>query len=402
MPVIEWRDRHTVLVLCTLSFFATMVARVVISPVVPDLTAGFGVSTGSIGLALSGMWAAYALTQFPSGLLGDRYGERIVVLAGVGGTAVASLLLALSPSYLSFLLFAVALGGAAGLVYSVATSLVTKRSAATGRAIGLLIVGGPAAGLAAPPVAAAVGARYGWRAAVALGVLVAVPAFVLFARLVEPTPAARPDRAVREQLDVERAVELLSRPAIARTTALAVLGAFTWQATASFLPAFLEEFHGHSRATASLLFSWYFLVHGLAQPVTGALSDRYSRDATAGLTMFTGIVGYWALVAAPSTLAVVAAIALVGVAMSWGAPLQSRFMDNLSDEERGTGFGLVRTLYMSLGALGSVVTGALADAVGWRVAFGLLVVCMAAGTGILVAGRLDARRTDTSRDDSSG
>ncbi len=80
----NWRYRHTVLGLCTFAFASTMLARLVISPVVPDVTDGFGVSTGAVGLALSGMWAAYALTQFPSGILGDRFGERRVILAAVG------------------------------------------------------------------------------------------------------------------------------------------------------------------------------------------------------------------------------------------------------------------------------------------------------------------------------
>ena len=73
----RWEYRNTVLVLCTLAFFATMVARLVISPVVPDIETEFGTSSGMIGLALSGMWAAYALSQFPSGVLADRYGELL-------------------------------------------------------------------------------------------------------------------------------------------------------------------------------------------------------------------------------------------------------------------------------------------------------------------------------------
>jgi len=52
-------------------------------------------------------------------------------------------------------------------------------------------------------------------------------------------------------------------------------------------------------------------------------------------------------------------------------------MDHLDDHERSAGFGLVRTVYMVLGASGSVVVGFVADLFGWDVAFlglvGLLV-----------------------------
>ena len=383
MGTTRWDYRHTVILLCTVAFFATMVARLVISPVVPDIRAWFGVSTGAVGLALSGMWAAYALAQLPSGVLADRLGERRVILGAVAATGTASLLLAMVPSYVAFLVLAIVLGGAAGMVYTAATSLVTKSAAGTGRAIGAYISGGPLAGLVAPPIAVAIGAQYDWRAAVALGAVAAIPALALFAWRVEPTPAARPDLPVSESLEVARLHDVLRRPTIGTALVLAVLGAFTWQATASFLPTFLEDYRGLSRSSAGLLFSAYFLVHGLSQPVTGTLSDVLTRSSAAGLTMGSGVIGYGLLVVGTSTWSAVVAVFFVGLAMSWGAPVQSMFMDALIDEERGTGFGLVRTIYMLLGALGSVVIGAVADLAGWDVAFGVLAGLMA--TAVLVA-----------------
>ncbi|SEH65565.1 hypothetical protein SAMN05192561_12211 [Halopenitus malekzadehii] len=56
-------------------------------------------------------------------------------------------------------------------------------------------------------------------------------------------------------------------------------------------------------------------------------------------------------------------------------------MDDISDAERGPGFGLVRTVYTTLGATGSVVTGVTADVLGWTASFGLLAVIMAVGVG---------------------
>ncbi|WP_178916417.1 MFS transporter [Natronomonas gomsonensis] len=384
--------RYVALALCTLAFTATMVARLAISPLVPDITADFTVSKGAVGLALSGMWAAYALSQFPSGILADRFGERAVILAAVGITAGASLLLSLSPTFAVFALTVVALGAGAGLHYSVATSFLARHFEQVGRAIGVHVAGGPLAGLATPVAAAAVGARYGWRVAMLLGAAVAVPVFVLFYWQIRRTPPARPDLRMRSRLEVEPLRELLSRPEIRYTTVMAVGGAFCWQATASFLPAFLIEHHGRSVSMASILFSVYFVVHGVTQPIMGALSDRVGRDSTAAIAFGTGVVGYGTLVAVPDGPTVFAAVPLVGVAMSWGAPVQSRFIDNLGETERAAGFGLVRTVYMLLGALGSVVVGGLADVTGWTVAFGLLVAILAGefllAVGPTVRGRL--------------
>ena len=388
----NWRYKHTALALCTLAFTATMVARLVISPLVPAITTRFGVTNATVGLALSGMWLAYALAQFPSGLLGDRYGERRVILPAVGATAVASVLIATAPSIHVFALFTVVLGAGAGLHYSVATTFLTRQFDDIGRAIGVHVAGGPIAGLTAPPLAALVGSRYGWRTGILLGAVVAVPVLALFAWRVQPTSPVRPDQSVRDRFALGPLLELLSRPSIRYTTALATMGAFAWQATASFLPTFLEVGSGLSTALSALLFSLYFVVHGSTQPVTGSLSDRIGRDATAMVTMSSGVVGYGLLVAtvrfdlglAPTVLAV----GFVGVAMSWGAPIQSRFMDLLSDTERGAGFGLVRTVYMTLGASGSVVVGVISDTAGWAPAFGLLAGVMALALSALLTNRL--------------
>ena len=381
--------RHVALALCTLAFAATMAARLVISPVVPEITADFSVSTGAIGLALSGMWAAYALSQFPSGVLADRVGERRIILVAVGLTAVSSLLLAVAPSYPVFAATTVVLGAGAGLHYSVATSFLARHfEGGVGRAIGIHVSGGPLAGLLAPVAAAAVGSRYGWRPALLVGAGVALPVFALFWLRIDPTPPARPGVSMRSRFELGPLTELLGRPEIRYSTAMAVGGAFCWQATASFLPAFLIGHHGRSPATAGALFSVYFVIHGVSQPLMGGLSDRIGRDVVAAVAFGTGAVGYAVLVAG-SGAAVVAAIPLVGVAMSWGAPVQSRFIDSLASDERAAGFGLVRTVYMLLGALGSVVVGGLSDVAGWAVAFGALVALL--GAECLLAAALAVR-----------
>lgn len=367
--------RYVTLALCTLAFTATMVARLVISPVVPQITADFAVSKGAVGLALSGMWAAYAVSQFPSGILSDRLGERRVILAALGLTASTSVLLALAPSYPVFAITAVVLGAGAGLHYSVATSFLARHFDQVGRAIGIHVTGAPIAGLVAPVAAAAVGVRYGWRPALLLGAAVAIPIFALFWLQIDRTPPARPDVRMRSQLEIGPLRELLGRPQIRYTMLLSVGGAFSWQATASFLPTFLIEHHGYSAAGASLLFSGYFVVHGATQPLLGTLSDRFGRDGIAALAFGSGVVGYGSLVAG-SEAVVLAAIPLVGIAMSWGAPVQSRFIDVLGASERATGFGLVRTGYMMVGALGSVVVGTLADVFGWQAAFGAVVAVL--------------------------
>ena len=364
-----WRYRDTVLTLCTLAFFATMVARLAISPVVPAITDEFAVSNTVIGVALTGLWMSYFLSQFPSGVAADRYGERPIILLAIGGTAVASLLIALAPVFPVFVLATIALGFLAGLHYSVATALLARTYDDIGTAIGLHNGGAPAAGLIAPVLAAWVGVTYGWRPAVALGTLFAVPIFVLFAWRVRPTPPRRPDQPMGDRFELGPVLELLSRRQIAFTVCLSILCAFVWQGTASFLPTFLVEHRGYSTGLAGVVFSAYFVVHGVTQVGIGAASDRYGRQPTAAAIMALGVVGFGLFVFGSGFVAVAAAVVLVGTAVGWSAALLPRFMDLLSEAERGAGFGLVRTVYGVVGALGSVGTGLFADLFGWGVAF---------------------------------
>jgi MFS transporter, YNFM family, putative membrane transport protein len=368
----RWRYQETVLALCTLAFFATMVGRLAISPVVAQITADFDVSNSFIGVALTGMWMAYFASQYPSGILADRYGERPIILVAVGGTAVACLFLALAPAFAFFVVGTILLGAVAGLHYSVATTLLTRTYDEIGAAIGIHNSGGPAAGLVAPPIAAWVGVRYGWRPAVAIVVPIAIFIFVLFTWRIRPTEPRKPDQPMAERFQLGTATELLSRPEVAFPVCLAIGAAFVWQATSSFLPVFLMEHRGQSEELAGVVFAGYFVVQATTQVGVGAISDRYGRDlATAGCTILAS-VGFVLFVTVPGTAAVLAAVALVGTGLGWGAALLPRFMDVLSDAERGAGFGLIRTVYGFIGALGSVATGTLADLFGWGVAFGVL------------------------------
>lgn len=373
-----WSYNGVVLAACTLAFFATMAARLAISPMVPAISAEFSVSNGAIGAALTGMWLAYALAQFPSGLLGDRWGERRVVLIAITGTTFTSILLAIAPHYTLFFAGAVALGAAAGLHYSAATSLLTRTFRQTGAAIGIHSAGAPLAGIVTPVAAGILGATLGWRYAVAFGAMVAAPTVLLFVSTVKSTPPARPDTTVRDRLKVRPLAELLTRPPILWTGILSLVGAFVWQATASFLPTFLVEHHGHTKTMAGVFFSAYFVVQGIGQPLIGGLSDRMGRYPAATLATTVGAVGYGLFVLGSGMKMLAVATGCIGIAMSWGAALLPKFMDHLSAEERGAGFGLIRTSYMVLGATGSVTTGATADLFGWGVAF--------AGLSILLAG----------------
>lgn len=343
----------------------------IISPVIPGIVASFEVSRGAIGLALTGMWVAYALAQLPSGIASDYVGERVVVLAALGLTTIGTLEVALSPLFALFGLSILLVGVGAGLYYNPATALLTRELEGIGGAIGLHKTGSPIAGVVAPLAAVAIGARYGWRVVVATGVVLSAVAAGIFLRASRP---AKTNAGISssEPFTFSTISALLGRPGVRQTTAIASFCEFVGLATMSFLPIFLVEQYGFGVGNASLLFSIFFAVMACSQPLAGWLSDRLGRDPVIVFLMGAGIVGYGALSVGDTGVVALVGIVLAGVAMSWIPRVQSRVLDRLSDAERGTGFGTFRTIYLLVGATGTVVVGTVADVAGWSVAFGLL------------------------------
>lgn len=394
-----WPERNTVLTLCVFAFFSTMVARLVISPVVPAVRTEFQVSDGAIGLALTGMWIAYALAHYPSGILADQLGERRVVLSAVGLTAVGGVVLATAPSFPVFGLVAVVLGAAAGLYYPSGASLLSKRFANVGQAMGFHIAGASLAGLVTPVAVSLVATRASWRVAMLLAPAIAVPVWLLFAwRVRSPSPTDA-DRSVTDGRSAEAndgvvaalrgVAATLTRPVMAFTVVLAAVQTFVFSATLSFLPTFFRSHHETGAVRASLMFSLFFVILGVSQPGAGWLSDRIGRNTTAALTFGLAAVGYGVLVVGGSPAVLVAGVVLAGVGMSSVVPLESKFVDNIAVDDRGTDFGIVRMTYVLLGAGGSAVTGGVADTFGWVVAVGLFVAVLAGAAVAATAARFD-------------
>lgn len=387
----QWRYQETVLSLAVFANFSQLWTRLLISPLVPIVLVAFDVSKSFVGLALTGMWAAYALFQYPSGVFGDRFGERRIVLVSMGAAAVAVVLLAASPSFPLFGVFVVLLGASSGLYYPAASSLLTRLYEHTGQALGFHTAGGAFAGLLAPVAAAAVAVRYGWRPAILLGVVALAPAFVLSARYIRPTDPMRPDTPLADRLDPRRAIGPLSDPSLLHTTFLGFVASFTWQAFSSFFPTFLVEYRALSTERASLVFGAVMIISVMSLPVLGRLSDRFPRDLTLAGALTIGGTGIALFLLHGGTSLLVAGVALAGTGFGWGGVLHSLLMDHLPADERATGFGLVRTVYMLVGSLGSVVVGTLADVSGWFTAYGVVVGLLGAGVLAILGKRAVSR-----------
>ena len=384
----RWRRRHAVLACCVLAYFGVRFVEFALSLVFPAVEESLGVSPAVIGLAVTASTATYALAQLPSGALGDRFGERAVIVAALALTGVASLLLALSPSGAFVVLGMGLVGLVSGAYYSPATALLTARFEATGRAIGVHRIGAQLVGLTGPAVAL-VAARFGWRAVLLAAGGVAFAAVAGFGTVVDSRSPVAPDASLADRLRPDALADLLSRPGVAFTTALAGFAQFADTAAFSFLPLVFENYHDISTPVAGALFTVYFAAVTAGQPVSGWLSDAVGRDTVTVGTLTAAAAGFLALARVDHDPMLVGfCVVLVGLGMGWGPPVQSRLVDRLDVAESGVGFGLARTTYIGFAAAYGVVVGATATAAGWQAVLLVLAAVSALPAVALVANGL--------------
>src|SRR5437870_12335702 len=105
-------------VLLILAWAANFVIRVGFSALLPSSIDEFELSYTRAGLLASAFFYAYVLMQIPSGLLGDRFGRRRVLLIGLVGGALAAGLTGLAGSSVTLFLARALTGGFQGPLFS--------------------------------------------------------------------------------------------------------------------------------------------------------------------------------------------------------------------------------------------------------------------------------------------
>jgi MFS family permease len=387
---------YDVLVLTSLVWFLGKFVRYAFPPLFEPLQASYGVSNAAVGAAFSGFMAVYALLQFPSGAVADRVGAVRVIVAGaaVGGVGAIALLFDTPFAVLAGAMLVI--GAGTGAHKTVAVRLLSRMyPARTGRALGAYdtfgALGGVAAPaavtlvLAAPPAIAAFLSRLpgaDWRGlfvvtgAAALG-LAAVFAVHVPRRLPEGT-----DRGPEREWPEPKGRDYLALFEDRRLTAFVlatVAFSFAYNGAVAFLPLYLSRAAELSTATANLVYSALFAVT-FVQLVSGDLSDRLGRFPVmvAALSLaaaaLVGVVG--GAGAGPVVLGTL--VVAFGLGAHGFRPVRGAYLvEALPERLAGGGLGVTRTLLMGAGALAPATVGAVADATGFRLAFGLLAGALA-------------------------
>lgn len=342
-------------------WFLSIGVRLIYPVVLPHLRTAFGFDLATAGLLLTTLWVVYAFGQLPGGILSDRFGAGRVMIAGTAATGAAVLFVVASPT-IEVLFATTALLGLCSALFGPARFplLSTVFAGRDGTAIGITQAAGNLGNTVLPFVAGALASAWAWQ----LGFGFVVPLFLLGTvalwRVVPRQPDETMDGASPSSVVRHLLADFTSRSVVV-IVAIQVLGSSMYQGFTGFYPLYLVEAKGLSSPVASALFGLFFAVGMVVQPAIGGAGDRLGERrvlfvvlglSTVMLAILPFVAGFWSLVAITVALSVI---------LGRGVLTLTYLTNVLSEETRGTGLGLLRTGYMTAGAMSPVLIGVLAD-----------------------------------------
>jgi MFS transporter, ACS family, glucarate transporter len=159
------RGRYAVLLFVYLAAFITYLDRVCMSVAAPAMQRDLGLSQIQFAWVFTVFYIAYGVFEMPTAWLGDRWGQRRMLIRIVGCWSLFTILTGLASSLATLLMTRTVFGAAEAGAFPTLSRALSRwfprdeRS----RANGIMWMGARSGGALAPPVAVAMMALIGWR-----------------------------------------------------------------------------------------------------------------------------------------------------------------------------------------------------------------------------------------------
>jgi MFS family permease len=369
-------NRWVVLAAGTVAQTSQAAAYAGLAVLAPVLRDRYDLSLSQVGVLLGVASVGAALTLLPWGLAADRVGERATAVVGLGGAAAGYAASAYAPEFASLVLL-LSVAGAFGASSNTATGRAvtswfprSERGFALGIRQTSVPIGGFAAALALPAIAAEWGSR---GALLTIAGLSFVAALVAAAFLVEGpvhTDVAEEEAdALRHPLRDSRIWRLSTGSGLLVSTQVAVTG---------FVVLFLESQRGFGHGQAGAVLAGMNVLAAAGRLWGGWLSDRSGRRvglirriavATAAVTALVA-----ALVGASAWLLVPAFVVAGGLSMSWNGLSVTAAVETAGPRRSGAALGLQQTALGVAVVVAPLLFAPLVAATSWRAGFAVAAV----------------------------
>lgn len=304
----------------------------------------FGVSKKAIVLTTAATLAFRPVGALLFGLLSDRYGRRVPLMASVIYFTVAEVLCGFAPNYTVFFIlrafFGIGMGGEWGVGASMAMEAAPKRW--RGILSGILQGGYPMGYLLASVAARFVLPNLGWRWMFWMG---AVPAlYALYVCSKVPESEAWAQHRAGSMVEVLRVVASQWKRFIYLVVLMTFM-MFLSHGTQDLYPDFLKEVHKLSQSQAANIAILYNCGAIVGAMLFGALSERAGRrmGMLAALGMCLLVIPLWAFGGGVTAFLVAPVLMQMGVQGAWGV-IPVHLNELAADAARGLMPGLTYQL----------------------------------------------------------
>ncbi|MDP7028770.1 MAG: MFS transporter [Phycisphaerales bacterium] len=386
-----WAVMALALVLCLVNYLD----RVVISFAIEPIKQEFGLSNTAFGLAIS-LFALGALAvNGLSGLLLDRFGVRLVWTIGLLLWSAAMAALGLAEVWILFLAMRVVLGLGEGVNFPAMNRAVADwmPPRMAGRAVGIMVVGVPAALLLGGPLLSHLIADFSWRWA-----FIALAGASLLLGIVLPIIYRRPPRGGGAAQPRRDWWKLLRNPTLLATSwSFFAFGYVLWFGI-TWIPGYFEQTWGMELTKIGWFSTAPWGLACLFIPLVGWYSDQHMmrtgciRSARVHPIWFFQLIGALCFVPLIFThdqnLAIIMLSLAIGFSMAANAPYYAICTD-LFPGDAATATGIMVTCFSISGLTTPLLTGWLTDTFGgFDAAFAALAAFVVTGAlGMLIFAR---------------
>ena len=339
--------------------------------VLPEIQAAFGLSAVGVGGLLSAREVAAGVVALPGGVAVDivrRYWGLLLATC-LGASALGSLVLGVSPLYV-LLLFGIAIVAASHSIWHLPASSSLSYHFAQKRGMALSIhgVGGSIGDVAGPVVTGALLLFLTWREL--LSVYAAIPLFLALMAMWAFRNIGRVAEEEQSGVDMQTRVaatkQLLRSPVLWGLMSVRGFRSMALVALVTILQLYLNNDLGLDEWNRGFHIGLLIAVGLVAKTGAGYLSDRFGRKQVLVPGLVWSCVIALAMVVFDSGIMLTVTIALLGLFLYPDQPiLTATIFDFVGREVASTGLGVVAFAAFLMGAVSSVVAGALYETLGF-------------------------------------
>ncbi len=369
------QNKHQILAIACIIFFALGLITAALGPILPELSQQTGASLAEVGAIFTAIFLGALLAQVVSGPLGDRYGQRIVLLGGLLLMGAGTLAFTLGPSLVLVLAMAFLAGFGHGAIDLGGNVLIARvfeaRSVSALNLLNLFFGAGAFAGPALVSVSWKIlggGMPVLWMAA-GLMFLLALP-------LLRMAPALKTQPIVKQT--AAQTSSLYRSPLLWMLGVLLLLYVGTENGIGGWTTTYMDRTTPIGISNAALVTSGFWLALTGGRLVS-VIAGRWLRSFTLLVTSLAGaaVGGLLMALSTGSTIPSIAAIVLIG--FGFGSIYPTTIA--ITTEKFPNAPGKAASVAAAMGSVGGMLLpwqqGVLLDRVGvnasaWFVALGTL------------------------------